>query len=111
MAYKSVLAVIMLLCLTGAIQARVCKPVRSDSLRSSGVWGRKRDYTYRIPYRASYVYLQGRSHSTLGISIGGGDGRATLSWRPGSLTAKVHAWVNGKLWGKNHVSWTVMACT
>ena len=111
MGYKSVLGVIILLCLTAAIEARGCKSVGSGSLRSSGVWGRKRDYTYRVPYRATYVYLRGRSRSTIGISVGGGDGRATLSWRPGSLTAKVHAWVNGKLWGKNHVFWTVMACT
>ena len=111
MVYKSVLAVIMLLCLTAAIEARGCKSVGSNSLRSSGWSGRKQDYTYRIPYRATYVYLQRGSGSTPGISIGGGDGRATLSWRPGRLTAKVHAWVNGKIFGRNKVSWTVMACT
>ena len=111
MANKSVLAVLLLLCIAATINAYTSKGLRSDSLKSNGWFGRKRNFYYYIPEDACAVTFKQSDYSSSGMSIGFGTGKATLSWTPGSRLATVHAWVNGKAsWlgrKSNHIRWTV----
>jgi hypothetical protein len=113
MVYKSVFAVILLLCITETIQAGRIN-LGSGSIRSNGVFGKKDDIYYSVPSNVYHVSLNYNDDSTHGLTIGGGNGRATVSWSPGGR-ARVHAWVNGKAswWGKkfNKISWTVWGWT
>ena len=110
MAYKSALAVVLLLCVTAAIEARFSRiSLGSGNLRSSGWFGKKQTFCYGVPRNVYHVSLRYNDMSSSGSSIGSGNGGATLSWRSGSRRACVRAWVNGKWRGSNHVSWTVWA--
>ena len=109
MANKSVLFVLLLFSISAAIEGArmIRKNLGSRCLSNSGWWGRKRDYYYNIPTNAIYVSFKSNDHSSGGLNIGNGDGKATLSWTRGNRRAKVHAWVNGSVWGTNRVCWTV----
>ena len=115
MANKSIVGVVVLLCIVGIIeaQARKSEVIGSGNIKSSGWAGKKRDYYYHVPYGAVSVTFNEEDRSSGGHSFGIGSGRATLSWTRGSRTAKVHAWVNGKvcLWSctPNEIYWTVYA--
>ena len=106
MAYKFVFAVLLLLCVAATIDA-YCKALYKGDLKGN-LFGKKKDFYYNIPKDACYVSLRQFDHSSSGLNIGNGKGKATLSgWSRGNRLAKVHAWVNGKAWGSNHISWTV----
>ena len=109
MANKSVLFVLLLFSISAAIEGATVVRITLGSrcLTSSGWFGKKRDYYYNIPANALYVSFKSHDHSSSGASIGSGNGKATLHWRRGNRRARVHAWVNGKAWGKNRVCWTV----
>ena len=111
MANKSAFGVLLLLALSATIESARLVRVRvaSGSLVSSGWFGKKRNFSYSVPANTFYVSFDYNDHSSSGSSIGSGNGKATLSWTRGSSTVKVHAWVNGKVWGRNRVSWTVWA--
>ena len=104
----------MVFCVIGTmeVQARSVQ-IGSGNIRSSGWFGKRRDYNYHVPSGAVAVTLSETDQSSGGHSFGIGSGRATVSWTRGSRTAKVHAWVNGKvcLWSckPNHITWTVYA--
>ena len=109
MAFKSALAVILLLCITAAIEARYSKiRLGSGSLRSNGWFGRKRDVCYSVPSRVEHVTMDSNDMSSSSVSVGGGNGAASIRWTKGNRKACVHAWVNGKVWGSNHISWKVV---
>ena len=110
MVYKSAFAVVLLLCITATVEARRIK-LGSGSLRSHGWFGTKRDFSYTVPYNVYCVSLKPRDRSTAGLTLLRGNGKATLSWTKGSPRAYVHAWVNGKVWGTNHITWTVWGWT
>ena len=108
MVYKSVLAMILLLCITEAIQAGCTirlGPWGSRSLSSSGWFGRKRDFYYVVPSNVDRVRL------TTHKECCGGCCDAGMSWTPGSRHAKVHVWVNGAWRGRNRIFWTAWGCT
>ena len=107
MANKSVLLVLLLFSISAAIEAAtvVRKTLGSRCLSSSGLVGKRRDYYYNIPANALYVSFKSNDHSSSGTNIGSGNGKATTT--RGNRRAKVHAWVNGKAWGKNRICWTV----
>ena len=114
MAYKLTVLVVLLLCIVGTMQARKGSvKIGEGNIKSSGWFGKKRDYNYHVPYGAVAVTLDEHDQSSSSHSFGSGTGGATVSWTPGSRTARVHAWVNGKVcvWGcsSNHISWTVYA--
>lgn len=109
MARKSVLAMLLVLCIAATIDASTRVSLGSGNLRSSGWFGKKRDFYFLVPTCAYRVSLDYRDRSSGGLSVGHGNGKATVSWRRRSRKAKVHAWVNGKAWGSNRVSWTVWA--
>ena len=114
MANKSIFALLLLLTISATIawpRKQIYKiSLGSGNLRSSGWFGKKQDFYYHnIPRETVYVSLDYNDHSSNGMSVGSGNGKATLSWTRGSSTAKVHAWVNGKFKGGNHVAWTVWA--
>ena len=96
MAYKSVFAVLLLLCVAATIDAYTPKKLRSDYLVGNGWYGRKDVFYYNIPEDACAVTFKQSDYGSSGMSIGFGTGKATLSWTPGSRLATVHAWVNGK---------------
>ena len=108
MAFKSAVAVILLLCITAAIEARYSKiSLGSGSLRNNGWFGRKRDVCYSVPSRVGYVSMHSNDLSSSSVSLGNGNGEASLRWTRGSRRACVHAWVNGKWRGTNYISWKV----
>ena len=112
MVNKSVFALLLLLTISATIEAKEFHKISlgSGNLKSSGLSGKREDFYYHnIPPQTVYVSLDYNDHSSNGLSIGSGNGKATLSWKRGSSTAKVHAWVNGKLKGGNHIAWTVWA--
>ena len=114
MANKSIVAVVLLLCVAGIIEVQArSQLIGSGNIKSSGWFGKKRDYYYHVPTGAVAVTLSETDRSSGGHSFGSGSGRATVSWTRGSRTAKVHAWVNGKvcLWScrANHITWRVYA--
>ena len=116
MANKSIIAVVLLLCVAGIfeVQAR-SRLIGSGSISSSGVWGKKRDFSYHVPSGATGVSFNQNVWGSGGLTVGGGNGKATLRWTKGSRTASVHAWVNGRfclsLFGcrANRVAWNVYA--
>ena len=71
--------------------------------------GKRRDYTYDVPDEAIFVSMSKTDASSDSVSIGSGNGEATLRWDRNARKAHVHAWVNGKVSGKNHIQWTVYA--
>jgi hypothetical protein len=81
----------------------------SGNLTNDGWFGHKRNFSYTVPPNALNVSMDWKDLSAGGWNIGIGNGEAWLSWTPGSETAKVFAWVNGKWYGTNEVSWTVWA--
>ena len=111
MAYKLLFSIFLLLCIAVTNEARTEIRIKlgSGTLKSSGWFGKKSDFVYHVPIGAFHVSLDYKDFSSSGFNIGSGNGKATLSWTTGSRTAKVHAWVNGKFWGANRVSWTVWA--
>ena len=98
MANKSIVGVVVLLCIVGTIevQARSVQ-IGLGNIKSSGWFGKKHDYYYHVPSGAVAVTLSETDKSSGGHSFGIGTGRATVSWTRGSRTAKVHAWFNGKI--------------
>jgi hypothetical protein len=109
MAYKLILAVLLLLCISANTDAFRRLSLGSGNLKSNGWFGKKHDFYYSVPKGAFHVSLDYNDRSSSGLNVGNGNGKATVSWTYGSRTAKVHAWVNGKFWGSNHVSWKVWA--
>ena len=81
----------------------------SGYVRSSGWFGTKKNFYYNVPSKAVHVFMDCKDLSGDAMNWGVGNGDATLSWQKGSTTAKVFAWVNGKVYGKNEISWTLWA--
>jgi len=81
----------------------------SGSLKSNWLLGKKEDFYYMVPVETEFVTLDHDDKGSTGISIGSGNGKATVSWTKGAPKAKVHAWVNGKWKGTNKISWTCWA--
>ena len=116
MANKAIVAVVLLFCVAEIleVQART-QLIGSGNIKSSGWFGKKRDYYYHVPSGAVDVTFSEDDRSAAGHNFGSGSGRATLSWTRGSRRAKVHAWVNGKICGfwsrcrANHIVWKVYA--
>ena len=83
--------------------------IGSGSISNNSWLGGRYDYEYNVPAGAEEVGFD-MSEGGIGIlSIGSGNGNATLKWERGSTKAYVHAWVNGKFIGKNRISWTAYA--
>ena len=84
--------------------------IGSDSIRGAGwLFGAKRDYTYDVPDGTVAVNFKTEDLSSDCMNVGDGNGKATLSWKPGDKKAYVHAWVNGAVGSANHVKWKVIA--
>ena len=85
-------------------------PVGSGNLKSSGLFGHRRDYTYDVPHQAVWVSLDYNDKSSRsGVNMGSGNGNVTLRYEPSEKKAYVHAWVNGCGGGRNEMEWTVYA--
>lgn len=83
--------------------------IGSGSVRNSGWFGGRYDYEYDVPEGAFHVAFTKQDGSDNGMNFGSGNGNGSLKWDKGSRKAYVHAWVNGKAWGTNRISWTVSA--
>ena len=83
--------------------------IGSGSVHSDGIWGGRYDYEYSVPAGAINVTFSKEDESDISLNIGSGNGNASLRWDKDTGIAHVHAWVNGKLFGTNRVSWTVYA--
>ncbi len=81
----------------------------SGNLKGSGIWGKKRDYTYGVPDGAIFVSLSHEDRSPDSQNFGDGNGNVSLNWDKSAKEARVHAWVNGALGGSNEMRWTVYA--
>ena len=81
----------------------------SGNLKGSWGFGKKEDYTYDVPDGAISVSLDVNDRSQNTLSIGDGNGKATLNWDKSAKKAHVHAWVNGALGSPNEIQWTVYA--
>ncbi|CAB3989349.1 Hypothetical predicted protein [Paramuricea clavata] len=105
MANKSVLAVLLVLCITAySIDAYTRKYLGSGYLQSSRRYrtnGRTKYVSYYVPKGACYVSL--KYNDRYGSTVGGWYGKATATWSSGNRLAKVKARVKG--WGS--ISWTV----
>lgn len=83
--------------------------IGSGQLKGSFGFGAREDFTYPVPKGSTTVGFKHEDHSSNSFNIGGGNGKATLHWKPGDEEARVHAWVNGAAGGSNKVVWTVVA--
>lgn len=83
--------------------------IGSGSVSSNGWFGGRYDYEYDVPSGAINVAFSKEDGSSNGLSLGGGNGNATLKWDKSARKAYVHAWVNGKMFGTNRIRWTVAA--
>lgn len=83
--------------------------IGSGSVSNNGVWGGRYDYEYAVPPGAFHVAFTKEDGSDNGANIGSGNGNCSLRWDKNTGIAHVHAWVNGKMFGRNRISWTVTA--
>ena len=101
MAFKSVLGVLLLLCIAATVEAGTYVArinLGSGHLESNG-WGHnRRTFYYHVPKDAFHVSLQ--------YHIRRGSGDARLSWHRGSLNAKVYVFAKGSFFG-SRIAWTV----
>ncbi len=83
--------------------------IGSGNLKGAFGFGKREDYTYPVPKGTVAVTFKHEDRSSNTFNIGGGNGKATLHWKPGDEEARVHAWVNGAAGAPNEVAWTVIA--
>ena len=117
MANKSVLVVLLVLCIAAALEARVYnrKSLGSDTLiqlrgKSSGslsVNSRtiQRDFYYYVPRGARHLSLHYSRYTSSGLIVGNIKCGAKLFWSRGSRLARVRAWARGSGWCR--LAWTV----
>ena len=111
MANKSIIAVVLLLCVADIFEVQAYKKlIGSDSISSKKGQIRIQDFYYHVPSGAvSVTYTERKPFIPILYSLSSQDtfgyARAILIWSRGQRTARIHARVKGN----NRISWWVYA--
>ena len=113
MTNKSIIAVVLLLCVADIIEVQAYTKILigSDSISSQG--GGQNFYYHVPPHAVTVTYTENNSGSLLRHIGARGYARAILIWRRGDRIAKIHFRIRGTKCGyscpDNRISWRVYA--
>ena len=83
--------------------------IATGNIRGSRFQGHREDYYYDVPEGTIALGFHTSDNSPNALTIGSGNGEATLNWTKGEKKAHVHAWVNGTIGSPNEISWKIVA--